>query len=117
MIFYYLFVIIEDVLDPCNSGIAEGSTSDKKYRIRTHAKDIPHVSYASMMSCDILQNQNADSNNEINHDDWKTRRLHEVNDACSHLYDPAFQVQDKLSMGSFDELDNDSYRAWMDCTQ
>lgn len=130
-------IYIEDVLDPCNSGIAEGST-DKKYRIRTHAKEIPHVSYSSTLSCQILrnkknsidQNENIENENiiqneheiksqrnELDYDDWRIAKYNDVNEACSRLYDPKLNVHDKLLVGTFDDLDNDSYRAWMDCTQ
>ena len=110
-----IIIIIEDVLDPCNSGIAEG-TSDKKYRIRTHAKEIPHVSYASTLSCQTLKHNNENENNDTP-EDWRVIRLNDVKKACSRLYEPHLRVHDKLATGNFDDLDNDSYRAWMDCTQ
>lgn len=102
---------IEDALDPCNSGIGEGSQL-KKYHTRVHAKEIPHVAYSSTVSCttetDILENEQKL---------WFQSKLINVLEACNTLYDPNLRVREQLLVGNYEDLDNDGFRAWMDCTQ
>ena len=102
---------IEDALDPCNSGLAEGSQF-KKYHTRVHAKEIPHVAYSSTVSCttetEILENE---------HKLWFQSKITNVMEACRALYNPELRVREQLLAGNYEDLENDGFRAWMDCTQ
>jgi hypothetical protein len=96
----------EDALDPCDSGIDEGGAL-KKYRRRVHDKEIPHVSYASKVPCESdLNSPNPE----------QPSPLSEVVSTCD-LYVANQRARDMLVNVSIDDLDNESYRTWMDCTQ
>jgi hypothetical protein len=104
----YLDSVPEDALDPCDSGIAEGG-SLKKYRQRVHAVEVPHVSYASKVSC---ESDPSSSNLE----ETKASALSEVLSACDR-YVANQRAREMLVNVSIEDLDNESYRTWMDCTQ
>jgi hypothetical protein len=102
-----LLSVTEDALDPCDSGIGEGSAL-KKYREQVHAQELPHVSYASMVTCHSDQRGEATP---------MQRSLSAIISSCDGYSNNHRGVRESLAKERIEDLDNDSYRTLMDCTQ
>ena len=102
---------LEEALDPCNAGIAEGS-SLKEYRHHVHAKELPHASYAPMVPC-VGPESNMRKNHAVKEYYGKVRS---IDDSCRKFYS-SHSESELLQTESMrvTQMDDDTYEMWMGC--
>ena len=98
--------VAEDALDPCNSGIGEGS-SHKNYRHHVHAKELPHVSYAGIVPC--LAKGRRQGRDEYH------KKINDIVKVCSEFYAPHNGGESPLENGRVGDMSDEMYDTWMAC--
>jgi hypothetical protein len=101
--------VAEEALDPCNSGIGEGSHL-KTYRHHVHAKELPHASYAPMVPCTSHQGGRASSGRGEYLD-----KVDDIVQTCSQFYASHMGSRVALENMRVGHMSDEMYHTWMSC--
>eukprot|EP00602_Paraphysomonas_sp_CaronLab_P000217 CAMPEP_0185030072 /NCGR_PEP_ID=MMETSP1103-20130426/16802_1 /TAXON_ID=36769 /ORGANISM="Paraphysomonas bandaiensis, Strain Caron Lab Isolate" /LENGTH=1263 /DNA_ID=CAMNT_0027565045 /DNA_START=279 /DNA_END=4070 /DNA_ORIENTATION=- len=105
----------EDALDPCHTGIAEGS-SLKKYQYLVHAEEVPHVPYSTMVPCRVTNS----SEKEQGLVDYESHR-NEIVSVCARFFSasgsPPDGYLDELENKRIEDMSDESYKLWLHCME